>query len=209
METQPHRTEINGRVRIKDDMTHMYPSARVYNEAIVRGQMHDPLGYPLIKVEWDKDHWAYSGEEDRWVLEAHFDPVEGKSSMDKKPDINEFTEALASLISDHFGGGEDEAGLKPKPKDKEDNRPDREYNFEETLDLGVDDARNSAAFVLFIATHDQIDDKDVLIPAVFRHSKRGDAELLLEVAISDYVALSLARLVNDALKDEHDGSSSA
>jgi hypothetical protein len=93
---QEHRTKKDQRVVIKDSATHMYPMARAYNEGWVRRQQHDHLGYPLVYVEWDKDHWAYSGEEDRWVLEAHFDPVEDSMADDK---YNNLLKALADVVA--------------------------------------------------------------------------------------------------------------
>src|SRR3954467_9670267 len=117
-EKQPHRTKPRDRVRIKDDVTHMYPMARVYSEGVVGDRTHDNLGYPMIFIEWDKDHWAYSGEEDRWVLEAHFDKVE-ESKMEEKPDI---VEALAKLLEQYRSQGEETEEAEPPGNEAEEER---------------------------------------------------------------------------------------
>jgi hypothetical protein len=191
---QEHRTEPEDRVRIKGDLTHMYKHARVYNEGVVKDKMHDDHGYPLIFIEWDKDHWAYSGEPDRWVLESHFDKVEEKMAAEDKPD---FMEALAKLMEQY----------RSKDNVNEDPRPTEAMGYDELLNKASDDARDGLAFIMIVASPESYRGSEMIIPHIYTESKRLDAALLLDATAADYVAQSFARLMTEgiqALRDDED-----
>lgn len=200
-EKQEHRTKLNGRVRIKDEVTHMYPSARVYNEGIVRRQIHDELGYPMIFVEWDKDHWAYSGEQDRLLLEAHFDPVE-ETMADKNED-------LAAALTEFLKGWQNKDEESNINKDKDDPRPTEEYSYEHILDNAVKDALDGEAFIVISASSENFQGTDMLAPHVYVHHKSEAARLFLEATIADYVAQSVLRMAQEGIRKGLDGSSSS
>jgi hypothetical protein len=103
-ERQEHRVKIGDRVRVKDSVTHMYQYARVHNEGFVRGLEYDTLGYPLILIEWDRDHWAYSGEDDGWTDEAHFELVEDQMEKDNR--FDDLLTGLSNLVSSFQEEGE-------------------------------------------------------------------------------------------------------
>jgi hypothetical protein len=197
---QEHRTKKDQRVVIKDEATHMYPMARAYNEGWVRRQQHDHLGYPLIYVEWDKDHWAYSGEEDRWVMEAHFDPVEDSMAEDK---YNNLLKALADVVAQ---AQSDEApASEPVPDELEEK--DKELTYEYVLQRGAEAAAKGSGYLLFVAHKEELNGHEVTIPILFMHSKDDEGALLVDAAAADHVAHSAQRLIQDALRDRADGSS--
>lgn len=194
-ENQPHRTKPRDRVRIKDSVTHMYPNARVYNEATVRRRMHDSLGYPLIYVEWDKDHWAYSGEEDRWVLEAHFDKVEEhKMAAEEKPD---FMQALSDLLKQYQ---DQDAEPEEKTDDEKVSAIEPGTDYDSVLDKAVEDARNGEAFIIIVATPEEYRGTALIAPHAYVHSKRDDAGFLVEAVMADLVAQNYSRLASDFLQ---------
>src|SRR3954466_5189582 len=81
MQKQEHKVHENERVKLKSDgQDALYAFACAGSEGWVRNLDHDKLGYPMVYIEWDKDHWAYNGEPDRWAFEAHFDKVDNKMS---------------------------------------------------------------------------------------------------------------------------------
>lgn len=178
----------------------MYPMARAYNEGWVRRQQHDHLGYPLIYVEWDKDHWAYSGEEDRWVLEAHFDPVEDSMAEDK---YNNLLKALADVVAK---AQSDEAPKsEPVPDDLEEK--DKELTYEYVLQRGFEAAAKGSGYLLFVAHKEELQGQEVVIPILFMHSKDDEGALLVDTAAADHVAHVAQRMIQDALRDRVDGPS--
>jgi hypothetical protein len=197
---QEHRTKKDQRVVIKDSATHMYPMARAYNEGWVRRQQHDHLGYPLVYVEWDKDHWAYSGEEDRWVLEAHFDPVEDSMADDK---YNNLLKALADVVAN----AQSEQGEgQPSPVPDELEEKDKEFTYEYVLQRGFEAALAGSGFLLFVAHKEELNGHEVTIPILFMHSKDDEGALLVDAAAADHVAHSAQRLIQEYLRDKNDGS---
>lgn len=190
-EKQAHRVHEGDRVQIKDTVVHMYPQARAYNQGFVRATSHDEFGYPLIYVEWDKDHWAYSGEQDRWVLEAHFDPVEEKTMADK-PNESDLIKALAQIVKQFGGPAESEN----RDADVEDKREELEDSYDEVLNRAVDDARDGEAFIILVARPEEgFQGGELITPHIYMHSKRDDAALLLDACMADAVAQTYARLV--------------
>jgi hypothetical protein len=198
---QEYRTKINQRVVIRDAATHMYPMARAYNEGWVRRQQHDHLGYPLIYVEWDKDHWAYSGEEDRWVLEAHFDPVEDSMAEDK---YNNLLKALADLVANIQAEPGDEPEDQTGPDELEEK--DKELTYEYVLQRGAEAALAGSAYLLFVAHKEELNGHEVTIPILFMHSKDDEGALMVESAAADHVAHTAQRMIQDLLREQADGS---
>lgn len=197
-EKQEHRTKIDQRVVIKDEATGMYPHARTYNEAFVRRQTHDSFGYPLVYVEWDKDHWAYSGEEDRWVLEAHFDPVEEKMADDKPS----FMEALTKLMQEY--NQPEQKAPEPEP----DPRPTEELTYEDVLERAVAAALKAEAFIMLVASNEEFGGKKLIIPNIWMDSRSDEGALVLDAAAADYVAQSMGRIIHEYIRDRNGASGS-
>ena len=89
-----HRLSRGQRVRLKlDGQDAPYSYATAGSEGWVRRLGFDGVGFPIVYIEWDKDHWAFNGEPNQWTLEDHFEPVE--SDMGKKDkDREEYEEFL-------------------------------------------------------------------------------------------------------------------
>lgn len=178
----------------------MYPMARVYNEGFVRQQQHDHLGYPLIYVEWDKDHWAYSGEEDCWVLEAHFDPVEENMADDRFQDL---LKGLADLVATYRAENEDEGVPERRDSRLQD---EEELTYESILQKGLEDALKGEAFLLFVASNQEYQGRQAVIPLLYTNHKNEDAALLLEAAAADHVSRTIGRLIQENIQVRHDGT---
>lgn len=197
MEEIPHKTKPQDRVRIKDDITHMYKDARVYNEGIVRARIHDEYGYPLIYVEWDKTHWAYSGEEDGWLIEAHFDLVEDQMAEEKKFDqlLNGLSDLVSSFRENDGDSSEYDNKLDGSDYAMAVPAGGAELTFEQVLAKAMAEAKDAEAFVVITAMPEEFAGKDLLIPRVYMHSRRDDAAIMLDATMADLAAQSHARLV--------------
>lgn len=204
MDKQEFRTRIGSRVRIRDSVTHMYPNARVYNEAIVRARKRDQLGYPIIYVEWDKDHWAYSGEEDGWAIEAHFDLVEDQMAEDKR--FNELLGGLSDLVNNFKSEGEtpDESKEKLEIEPQEESK----MTYNEVLDRALEDARDGEAFIVLVARPQEFRGNQIITPHMYKHSKREDADMMLEAVMADIASQAYTQLVMQLIAErKRDGSS--
>lgn len=180
-------TDVGDRVRIKDSVTHMYQNARVYNEAVVRARTRDNLGYPHVYVEWDKDHWAYSGEEDGWTFESHFDLVEEKME-DRQDDL---LAALTKLVQS-FSGGDAGENVRKVIEDEED---ESDLTYEQVLKNAFNDAIKGDAFIVLVALPAKFGERELLVPHIYVHSKRDDASLMLDATMADAASQAHASLV--------------
>lgn len=103
MEKQEFRTHLNQRVRLRGNgEDSLYSLAAAGSEGWVRAQKYDPLGYPLVQIEWDRNHWTYNGEADKWTFESHFDPIEEKSMSDLDPE--KIAQAVVAALTQQQSG---------------------------------------------------------------------------------------------------------
>lgn len=195
MEKQAHRTQINSRVRIKDSVTGAYSMARVYMEATVKAQRHDELGYPFVFIEWDKNHWAYSGEHDGWTLEAHFDLIEDSVSDDNNQD--ELLAALGELVK-RFQDKPEETKVDDPSQVSEDEKS--EDDFFGRLEKAFNDALEGEAYVVLVARKEELAGREVVVPHFYASSHRPDAMLLLEATMSDVGAQTHTQLAFESIR---------
>lgn len=50
----------------------VYSKATAGALATVQEVKEDEFGFPLVYVEWEKNHWAYAGQADGWTFANHF-----------------------------------------------------------------------------------------------------------------------------------------
>lgn len=200
MQVDPFITKTNQRVEIKPDVTGIYPKARAFMQGWVRAQKRDDLGYPMIYVEWDKTHWAYSGEADGWTMEAHFNLVEEPIVEEKK----KLPEGLEDALFNAMSRALEAYGDKDQPAEEstsDDAGPNAE-TFGLNRDLSVSDsepptyqqmlqeafeaASNAEAFYMVVATkHNAGNTNEIIMPHFFSQYQREDAMILLEATLSD------------------------
>lgn len=82
----------------------VYALAPAGSEGWVRGLKLDSVGWPMILIEWDRDHWTYNKEPDGWTFEEHFEPVEDE--MSEEGNIEEQFEAFKKWQAEQQGGVE-------------------------------------------------------------------------------------------------------
>jgi hypothetical protein len=185
MEKIPFKTNKDDRVRIKADATSVYPKARAYMEGWVRRQTRDELGYPLIYVEWDKDHWAYSGESNGWAMESHFDLVQTEENMadEKKYSQDEIADILAKVLNEVVPRETDVKYDGGSPEPSEDLAED---TYEESVQKAFQVASEGEAFFLFVAKKEGTTNV-AYIPYSFSDARdhQSPAVPLLEATLSD------------------------
>src|SRR5690349_24834514 len=122
MQKQEHKVHENERVRLKSNGEDaLYAFACAGSEGWVRKLDHDSMGYPMVFIEWDKDHWAYNGEPDKWAFEAHFDKIEDNTMAEQPavPNPEDFARFMAAFQafqqSQNQGDGEKPTAPVPEP----------------------------------------------------------------------------------------------
>lgn len=178
----------------------MYPAARDLNEGWVRNRKRDEFGYPAIYVEWDRDHWAYSGEEDGWTMEAHFDKVEESMQNEEgnlpAPDEPIFQALIKAIKEELQKDNEDNIDKTQGEPESVEDRSEYEAAVEEAMQA----AHDGIGFVIVVANSMAIDKDEVIVPTVLSYSTRPDAEALLEAQLSDLGAQAHYRSVIRRLK---------
>lgn len=166
---EKHRLKKNQRVKLKSDgQDYPYKWAGAGSEGWVRRLDTDNVGFPVVYIEWDKDHWAFNGEPDQWTLEDHFDPVEEIMPENSEDLVKAFAEFVASR--------EQGEGSSSSTKDT---------RYAEAFAQGKKFALNAEAFLLIAVEVDRKDaDAPVFNPMVFQSYKDDEAGLILESQLS-------------------------
>lgn len=69
--------ETGTRVELLPKKDGVYEFAQSGSQGVV-ADTRDEDGFSMVFIEWDKDHWRYTGEPDCWTFESHFAPVEDR-----------------------------------------------------------------------------------------------------------------------------------
>jgi hypothetical protein len=202
MDEIPFRTKKDQLVRLKGEATSLYPFAHSGAPGWVRGHRKDELGWPQVRIEWDKDWWGYNGEQDRWAIEDHFDVVEKPKDdqvSDNKSIPPEVMAAMAALGQWASTQQSDEPAPQIEPK-VETQRTAAEMkvvnqqHYAAVLEDAVGFAREAdAVLVLAVKCHETTGGTE-MIPKLFTSYKDGQAGVLLEMQIPKIAAQSHAEL---------------
>jgi hypothetical protein len=203
-----HKTKPNQRVKLKGDGSdNYYPSATSGSEGWVRKQSFD-LGFPMIYIEWDKEHWAYNGEQDQWTFENHFNPIVKGKNMSNKDMISktEFLEAMNQIFADN----DDDAQESDMQEEQdatgllgEENSWPSVEQYAEVLDAGIEEARNAEAFLLITVSREDIEgyEDGILIPKVVNIYQNPECGILLEAQLTKLAAVAHEELAIQKLHE--------
>lgn len=194
-ERPKHRFSKGQRVRLVRDA--LYPLAPVGMEGWVRDLQYDNLGYPMIFIEWDEDHWAFNGEGNEWTLEAHFEPIEGEKMHED--DIDPLERLLREI-----GEGQHEDAEIPQDQRSDGytiknimdmtNWPTRE-EYQKMLRAAAENAMDSEAF-LFVSIRRE---KGNLVPVLTNVYLNAESAILLEAQLSRIGALAHSDLASQLI----------
>jgi hypothetical protein len=113
------RFQKGDRIRLRDgvDPGFYEGMAKVGNVGVVTDRRRDRFGLPEVYVKWDRNHWAYNRQPDRWTFEDHFDleerPVSdhpSRADMARKA-AADFAETMAKLFAEPDQDPESQASL--------------------------------------------------------------------------------------------------
>lgn len=196
MDQQEHIFRPGQRVRLKDGRDEPYKWATVGSEAIVKRIEKDDLGYPMAYIEWDKDHWTYNGEEDRWVFQSHFDPV-GDPPMDESgmtpEDQAQFVKTLKSL------GVKFDATTAAEPESSEPTPDEQAEEYTKYVELAARSLAESESFMTIAIQKIEEDGVPMLVPQIVHFSRSPEGVLAVEAQLATLLSISHGQLVEQAM----------
>lgn len=222
MQKFEHSIEIDQYVRLKPNGEDaLYQAACAGSPGWVRKHDHDKIGWPMVWIEWDKDHWSYNGEEDKWAIEAHFEPVEEDMS-DTPPQLppgmtpEKMMEMFAEFVKTKTEQGEDPVAPAPDVVPAESEPDLQEIAREEYVKLANavhEQILTADSFLVVLIDRQQPEDSPVpmLIPRAAHMYQSPEGGYLLEAQLSKLAAMAhegnAVELIERALTDKEDGSS--
>lgn len=190
MEHQPHSTKVNQRVRLKTDgQDGLYIYAAAGAPGWVRKQDHDSLGYPTVFIEWDKNHWSYNGEPDRWTMEAHFEPEESTVPVPDGPFDPAMMERFAAFLEFEKHNREQEGQPEPGPVPDE---PSLDKQYEVAAEKAFETMIGADSFILVAVSN--INDRE-LAPKTTSFYKTAESGLVAEMYVAKLAAIATEELV--------------
>lgn len=97
------------RIELLPAMQHLYEDAIAGSRGWAKDVKVDDLGFPLVYIEWDRDHWKYQGQEDGWTFQSHFriigyrEPEGVLADFSEKQDYLDTIMDAANLAADSDG----------------------------------------------------------------------------------------------------------
>jgi hypothetical protein len=167
--------------------------SRVGNTGWIRKRKLDKYGYPQVYIEFDKDHWAYNGQEDGWTWEGQFEAVEenemaenNKQDNDLEETVRGITESFVQAIFGALSSTEESKSELPETQTKEDSDK-RDALVAETIEA----ITNSPAYLVVALEHVQMPEKNIppmIIPRVFHAAHKPEYALIVQSQLAHVLA---------------------
>ncbi len=216
MDRPEQRFKPNTRVKLRDgiDPTFYNGYSRVGNEGWIRKRKLDKHGYPQVFIEWDRNHWAYNGQQDGWTWENHFDSVGGEDMGETPKQEPEFEENVRNItetfIKSLFGA----LGVRSEPADDPDtvsiplnDEIDDPDNWE---DLAADAAQaiqqSPAYIVIALEPLTTPGAPDMMLPRVFCAARQEEYKLIAQSQLAHVLAAMQDDTIADVLQSQVDDS---
>lgn len=194
---QKHRLKKGQRIRLKGDgQDAVYELAQAGSEGWVKELTFDEVGFPMILVHWDTEHWTYNGEDDVITFEDHFEVVEEEedSMGEKNTEGNEFL----SWVLGQLGLDEDEARAEFEASQSEE---ESETELEKELNDFYDACRDGEAFIGLVLHREPVSEGvHKLSPELFQASHSSRGSLLSQMFLSQTSAQLHEALVTSVLR---------
>lgn len=199
---------LNTPIRLKGEYPGVYNLAPEGGVGYARKRAEDN-GYSMIYVEWDKSHWSYSGEQDMWTFEEHFELVDKEEEMsepDKRklpPGLRDEMQEMLEEILEQYGSGEEEEEKADEPLVII-STPEEHAELAEQLEAF---GQRAEAFVLFGVRKIDKDGDIALSPFALSSYKDAVAGIFLETQISQFSASAFTNVaveLMNMLKEQRD-----
>lgn len=205
----------NDRVRIKNyiDPSLYQNLTTIGNEGLIKSYKEDSVGFPMVFIEWDKNHWTYNGAPDGWTYADHFEKVENSMAEQPKSAVEQ---VVANFAQELVAAFEQDKGAKTNPVEDQIGALDEiedivngpelneiEKRRDEALEQIYDKLSESDAFIVIGV--DRFEDETAkhggLAPFSMRFAVSPDAEIVSEAFLSTLAADAHHKLVVRSLID--------
>lgn len=168
---------LHSRVALKDGADSVYAFALPGSQGWVRDHKKDEDEFPLVFVEWDKDHWRFNNQPDGWTFASHFKIV-GDPELPTDP-----VEALTMPVVD--------LSLVP-PSDEQ------VEDYIEALTEAMDAASESEGFMILTVRrmpNPENPSEHIFMPQIYTHSVSQEASLLLDIQLAECAASNYEEMI--------------
>lgn len=200
MDQPEQRFQVDTRVKLREGVDPgLYNGfSRVGNEGWIRKRKRDKYGYPQVLIEWDKDHWAYNGQEDGWTWEGQFEATK-ENGMDKgtQPDnsgnledqvraiAEDFVKSIFSVLSAPVA----QSDIDEDPENDEDDWVEDPDRWEELAVQAKASIGNSPAYLVMALEYAQGDDSQpTIMPSIFCAARDPKHALMIQSHLAHVLA---------------------
>jgi hypothetical protein len=195
MNKPEQRFPVNTRVKLRDGVDpSLYGGfSRVGNEGWIRKRKRDKYGYPQVLIEWDKDHWAYNGQQDGWTWEGQFQAVEEKEMADATPNnLEEQVKGITDTFVKSLVTALNPQSEPPADEPDEGDEPESEGSSEEWDSL-ISQAQESIgkapAYLLVALEYAETPNAPpMIVPRVFHAAREPEHALVIQSQLAHLTA---------------------
>jgi hypothetical protein len=156
--------EIDDRVELIPGKDEVYEFAVAGAQGRIIGKK-DEDGFPMVFIEWDENHWRYTGEPDCWTFESHFRPAEESDSF------SIFLECVFERVRTAYS-------------------IEKAEQYTSKLESVLDILQESDGFLLITANRIEDEGHEVLVPIISSGFAREDIMVVLEAQLIQMAAMA-------------------
>lgn len=216
MNQPEQRFNVNTRVKLRGDVDPSFYNgfSRTGNEGWIRKRKRDRYGYPQVFIQWDKNHWAYNGQEDAWTWEGQFEAVE-ENVMAETPEepsnteeqIRDITENFVSSIFSALGQQQASISEEPEQSAEDNNQAEEAAQWESLVNEASEAIVNSPGYLVIALEYAKAPESPpMILPRVFQASIKPDYALIVQSQLAHLMAslqdTTIAQILDQKSKNE-------
>lgn len=201
-------------VKLKSEYANVYSLAAPGAVGFARRRKEEE-GFPMVFIEWDQQHWSYSGEQDKWTFENHFEPLDGDLEEDSTVSADEegklppeLQKGIEELFAGYLADNQPEQTQVQAAPDSELFELETPEEYQQTIEIALKAAADGIAFLMIGVAEREIDDGGkALVPYVVSSYTNETAGLFLETQVADFAASAFqntAVALMTRIRREHD-----
>lgn len=193
MDKPEQRFTVDTRVKLREGVDpSLYDGfSRVGNEGWIRKRKLDRYGYPQVLIEWDKDHWAYNGQEDGWTWEGQFEAVKEQEMGDQTPEqqdvedkVREVTEQFVNALFATL----QQPAVQPAAVSKEPDDEELDQWDAQLVEASVVVSDSPAYLIVALERVETEGAPSIIVPRVFHAAREPEQALIIQSQLAHVVA---------------------
>jgi hypothetical protein len=177
----------DARVKLRDGLDDLYlPNGiPVGSEGWIRERSFLPGNFPMVYIQWDKNHWTYSNQDDLWTYESHFEVVD-KDKTQVSEEVEVDPKLVATIVAAMQAvQGQQSTTVAPDDESKVDSRVEK---YMEAMENAANAISEGDAFMAIVLKEVEVDGNRGYVPQIISDQQDPEAGFYLQAHLAEFVS---------------------